>query len=51
MRCTERPKAGTLMSAACDECGHTVMLHPSTANPAVVECLVCCVEAMLEGAS
>ena len=39
--CIRRPKPGTVMTAACPECGHADLLHPSTANPALTACLAC----------
>lgn len=49
MACTRQPPAGTNMSAACEECGHTVMLHPGLHNPSLEACLVCEMAAIKEG--
>lgn len=39
--CKKVPSPGTPFHLACDDCGHTVLLHPSSANPSLPECVVC----------
>jgi predicted RNA-binding Zn-ribbon protein involved in translation (DUF1610 family) len=39
--CRRVVRAGTIVATACPDCGHANILHPSSMNPALDECLVC----------
>lgn len=42
--CTKKHAAGERIGAACEECGHTNVVHPGYGNPSVFECLLCRLE-------
>lgn len=39
--CTRRNAAGEAIGEACPECGHTNVVHPGRANPALDACVLC----------
>lgn len=39
--CTRGGWGATVPGQACDDCGHTNLVHPGDHNPALRECLLC----------
>lgn len=48
MACTKPTFAGETPGEACQECGHTNLVHPGPHNSAVNACVVCELVAMKE---
>lgn len=43
--CTSPAGAVEYLGAPCPSCGHTTIAHPGPSNPALVECILCRVQA------
>jgi hypothetical protein len=46
--CRSGIPAGSMIGVPCPNCGHTDLAHPGGHNPAIGECLLCRLEAMIE---
>jgi hypothetical protein len=48
--CVAQIRGSDPIGAPCPDCGHTNLVHPGHANPALTECVLCVLVNRAEGA-